>query len=544
MNESTLPRREFLEMIAGAFAAPAIDWPALPTGSAATRGAFDYDAVVIGSGLGGLSCAAAFARQGFKPLVVEQHDKVGGFATAFSRPGGFTFDASLHSTTVGERGGAFNLIWGFPEITEVEFKPHPHLFRAIYPDHDIRVQQKDPSVFVATLSSLFPEERAGIAGLFDDMKGLAGEVGRLQNAKGQVDMSRFPVEFPHLAKFHQSTWGQMVDSRIRDPKLKTVLSSQWGYYGLPPSKLSCFYYAMPFMGYLTGGGFYPKGRSQDISNAFARFVESRGGKILLNTRAARILTTNGVASGVATADGKTFTARVVVSNASPFATLGQMIDDQSLGADYLAKCRQYSVSLSSFQVFLGLKEDLVKKVGIADSEIFYEPSYDSDASYAGAVKADVENGGVFLTLYDNIYPGYSPAGKNTVNIMTLQGYDHWERFAADYHAGRKAEYRKEKERMAEVLIRRAERVLLPGLSSAIEVKEIGTPLTNVRYTGHHRGAIYGWDQTVNNSGRARVGHSTPIQNLYLAGAWSRPGHGYGAVIPSGIECFGEIMKSW
>ena len=544
MSESTLPRREFLEALAGTFAVPTIDWLALPTGPASTRGASDYDAIVIGSGLGGLACAAAFARQGFKPLVIEQHDKVGGFATAFSRPGGFVFDVSLHSTTVGERHGAFNLIWGFPEITEVDFKPHPHLFRAIYPEHDIRVQQKDPAAFIGALSSLFPEERAGIAGLFDDMRGLASEVGRLQNAKGQVDMSRFPVEFPLLLKFHQSTWGEMMDSRIRDSKLKTVLSSQWGYYGLPPSKLSCFYYAMPFMGYLSGGGFYPKGRSQDISNAFARLIESRGGKILLKTKVAKILTRDGAASGVATADGKTFASRAVVSNASPFATLGKMIDDQSLAAEYLARCAQYSVSLSCFQVFLGLKEDLVAKAKIADSEIFCEPSYDTDASYAGAVKADVENGGVYLTLYDNIYPGYSPAGKNTVNIMTLQGYDHWERFAEDYHAGEKREYRKEKERMAEVLIRKAEKVLLPGLSAAIEVKEIGTPLTNFRYTGHHRGAIYGWDQTVNNSGSRRVGHTTPLKNLYLAGAWSRPGHGYGAVIPSGLECFGEIMKSW
>jgi phytoene dehydrogenase-like protein len=544
MNESTLPRREFLEMLAGAFAAPAIDWEALPTGPSPARSAQDYDAVVIGSGLGGLSCAAAFARQGFKPLVVEQHDKVGGFATAFSRPGGFTFDVSLHSTSVGQRGGVFNLIGGFPEITEVEFKPHPHLFRAIYPAHDIRVQQRDPAALVATLSSLFPGEKAGIAGLFEDMTGLAEEVNRLQNAKGQVDMSRFPVDFPHLARFHQSTWGQMMDSRIKDPKLKTVLSSQWGYYGLPPSRLSCFYYAMPFMGYLRGGGFYPKGRSQDISNAIARFIESRGGTILLRTKVERILATNGVASGVATADGKKYAARVVVSNASPFATLGNMIDDQSLVADYFAQCRQYSVSLSSFQVFLGLKEDLVKKVGISDSEVFYEPSYDTDSSYAGAVKADVENGGVFVTLYDNIYPGYSPPGKNIVNIMNLQGYDHWERFEKDYHAGEKREYRQEKERIADILIRRAEKILLPGLSSAIQVKEIGTPLTNVRYTGHHRGAIYGWDQTPNNSGSTRVGHGTPIKNLYLAGAWSRPGHGYGAVIPSGLECFGEIMKSW
>jgi phytoene dehydrogenase-like protein len=544
MHEPMLPRREFLEMLAGAFVAPVIDWRAFPTGSARTTGAVDYDAIVIGAGLGGLACAAAFARQGFTPLVIEQHDKVGGFATAFSRPGGFTFDVSLHSTTVGERDGVFNAIGGFPEITDVEFTPHPHLFRAIYPEHDIRVQQRDPAAFVAMLASRFPEEKAGIAGLFDDMTGVATEVGRLSGAKGQVDMSRFPVDYPHLSRFHQSTWGQMLDGRITNPKLKTILSSQWGYYGLPPSKLSCLYYALPFLGYLREGGFYPRGRSQGISNAFARLIESRGGKILLNTKAGKILTKNGNASGVVTADGKTFTARVVVSNASPFATFGTMIDDQSLVADYLARCRQYSVSLSSFQVFLGLKEDLARKVGMTDSEVFYEPTYDCEASYAGALKADVEHGGVFLTLYDNIYPGYSPAGKNTVSILTLQGYDHWERFAADYHTGEKREYRREKERMAEVLIRRAEQVLLPGLSSAIEVKEIGTPLTNVRYTGHHRGAIYGWDQTVNNAGAARVGHGTPIQNLYLAGAWSKPGHGYGAVIWSGLECFGDIMKNW
>lgn len=543
MKNFTLPRREFLEMLAMS-AVPTIDWKAFPTGPSPAQQSFDYDAVIIGSGLGGLSCAAAFARQGFRPLVIEQHDKAGGFATEFSRPGGFRFDVSLHSTTVGQRNGVNNLIFGFPEITGVEFVQHPNLFRTIYPEHDIRVQQRAPAAFVALLVSLFPDEKEGIAGLFDDMKGLEDDVNRLQNAKGQVDMSRFPVDYPYLFKFHQSAWGELVDTRIKSPKLKAIISSQWGYYGLPPSKLSCFYYALPFMGYLKGGGFYPKGRSQDISNAFARFIENHGGKVLLSTKVEKILVKNGAATGVTTGSGKTFTAKAVVSNAGPFATFGKMIDDQTLTADYQAKCRQYSVSLSCFQVFLGLKEDLVNKVGITDSEIFCEALYDPDAAYAGALGADVENGGFGLTLYDNIYRGYSPSGKNTLNIMTLQGYSHWQKYEKTYFAGDKKEYRKEKERMADVLIRKVEKALLPGLSSAIEVKEIGTPLTNVWYTGHHRGAIYGWDQTVNNSGSVRVGHTTPIKNLYLAGAWSKPGHGYGAVIPSGVECFGEVVKSW
>jgi len=98
--------------------------------------------------------------------------------------------------------------------------------------------------------------------------------------------------------------------------------------------------------------------------------------------------------------------------------------------------------------------------------------------------------------------------------------------------------------MAGRLIESVEATLLPGLSAAIEVKEIGTPLTNVRYTGNYRGAIYGWDETVSNSGNARLPHDTPIRNLYLSGAWTKPGHGYGGVLWSGVECFGEIMKKW
>ena len=544
MTEHELPRREFLKMLASAFSVAAIDWDAFPMGRGPRPGESDYDAIIIGSGLGGLSCAAAFARQGFRPLVLEQHNKPGGYATAFSRPGGFVFDVSLHSTRVGERNGVYNLIAGFPEITAVEFLPHPNLFRSIYPEHDVRVPQRDPGAYIDLLANLFPEEKQGITGLFDDMKGLAHDIGRLSTAKGEVDMNQFPADFPHLFKFNAKTWGEMVDGRINNPRLKGIVSGQWGYYGLPPSKLSCFYYALPFLGYLSGGGFYPRGRSQDISNAFAGYIGGHGGKVVLNTRVEKILVNDHAATGVVASDGTTYRARVIVSNANAFDTFRKMVNDKKYLAEYESAWAQYSVSLSCFQVFLGLRDDLVTKLGIPDSEIFIEASYDPEAGYRHALAADVERGGLGITLYDNIFKGYSPAGKNTLNILTLQGYSHWEKFEKDYRAGNKARYRKEKKRMAEVLIQRAEQALLPGLSRAIQVKEIGTPLTNLRYTGNYRGAAYGWDQTVNNSGARRIGHATPIKNLYLAGAWSKPGHGYGAVIPSGLECFAEIMKKW
>ncbi|MCK5134568.1 MAG: NAD(P)/FAD-dependent oxidoreductase [Bacteroidales bacterium] len=544
MSNKNFERRDFIKSILAGIPMIAIDWSSFPMGLNAMTKSNQFDAVIIGSGLGGLSCAAAFARQGFKPLVLEQHNRPGGYATTFRRPGGFVFDVSLHSTAVGERNGIHNLIPGFPEITDVEFLPHPNLYRVIYPDYDIRVPQRNIKEYISILSGHFPEEQEGIKGIIDDMQGISGDIRKISNAGGKVDMSQFPVDFPYLFKSYSNTWGDMVDERIKNPKLKAIISAQWGYYGLPPSLLSSYYYALPAIGYLSRGGYYPRGKSQKISNALVQYIKERGGEVMLKTKVEKILTKEQTAYGVKTDKGEEFTGKVVISNANAYDTFQKMLNEEEYLSDYLKKLDEFNVSLSSFQIFLGLKDDLVGAAGITDSEIFYETGYDMDESYHAAKKADVDNCGIGLTLYDNIYKGYSPQGKNTLNILTLQGYSHWEKFESDYFSGSKTAYKREKERMADILIKRIEKSLLPGLSEAIEVKEIGTPLTNVRYTSNYRGAIYGWDQTLNNSGQNRLPHHTPIKNLYLSGAWTKPGHGYGGVLWSGLECFGEIMQNY
>lgn len=544
MNTKDIDRREFLKRMLGSLALISLDWSAFPAALPRSTAENEFDVIVIGSGLGGLSCAAAFARQGYKPLIIEQHYKAGGYATTFNRPGGFEFDVSLHSTSVGERNGIHNLIPGFPEIKDIVFEPHPNLYRVIYPGYDITVPQKNPDGYIAELIRLFPEEKEGITGIFEDMRGINEDIKKYSKAKGNINMNNFQSEFPYLFKSFNKSWGDLVDARIKDPKLKSIISSLWAYYGLPPSKLSPYYYAMPTWSYLTGGGYYPKGKSQKISNTFKSFISDRGGKILFNSKVDKILLKDNKAYGVRTGDGKEYSAKVVVSNANVFDTFNSMLDDNSSLYDYTEKLKKYSVSLSSFQVFLGLKKDLVAESGIADTEIFYNTSFDIDAGYESMKRAEVENGGFGLTLYDNIFSGYSPEGKNTINIIALQGFDRWEKYKEDYFNYKKDEYKKEKERMADILIDRVEKTLLPGLRDAIEIKEIGTPLTNMRYTGNYKGAIYGFDQTLDNSGQNRLKHSTPVENLYLSGAWTSPGHGYGGVIYSGLQCFADIMEKW
>ncbi len=546
MEPRNMPRRDFLSSMLAGLPLMALDWDGFPRGAqtAAAAGSGDHDVVIIGSGLGGLSCGAAFARQGFRALVIEMHHKPGGYATTFRRPGGFTFDVSLHSTTVPSNNGLFDVIPGFPEIKGLRFVPHKSLYRAIYPDHDIRVPDRDLPAYIAGLIAKFPEEKEGLEGLFGDMAGLADDIGKLSAAGGRVDPASFFTAYPHLSKAFGKSWGGMVDARLKDPKLKAIVSGLWGYYGLPPARLASYYYALPTIGYLRDGGFYPVGRSQKISSALADYIEGLGGRVMLGTRVSRILTRNGAAVGVRTEDGREFRGRAMISNAGAPDTFGKMLDDPAPVKAVLARMEKLSISLSSFQVFLGLKKDLIGELGIRDSEIMYHSGYDIEAEYKAAVSGDLTNPGFGATLYDNLYRGYSPAGKNTIVLMGLQGFEHWEPYAADYLAGKKDAYKAEKERMADILIDQAEKVLLPGLRKAIQVRDSGTPLTNLRYTGNPRGAIYGWDQTLDNSGPSRFPLKTPVKNLYLAGAWTNPGGGYGGVISSGLQCFSQIMEDW
>jgi all-trans-retinol 13,14-reductase len=546
VSSNAWERREFLRALLAGGPLVAWDWSAFPRGDGPRQTPpGTYDAIVIGAGLGGLSVGAAFSRQGFKVLVLEQHRVPGGYASAFTRPGGFTFDVSLHSTTVGLRNGIPNLIQGFPEIRDVVFTPHRPLYRAVYPDHDIRVPHMDVPGYIAILKQNFPGDTAAIDGIFADMKGLADDVGRLSSAGGQVDMSSFPVKFPFLFKNYNRTWGAMIDERVKNPKLKAVISGLWGYFGLPPSKLSPFYYAMPLMGYLEGGGYYPAGTSQRISDALAGLIEKNGGEVRLGTHVEKILTRDHAAYGVRTSGGGEFRSRAVISNVNAIDTLTRMLDEGEYLKDTRARMDKFSVSFSTLLVWLGLRTDLVHKVGIKDSEIFYYPDYDIEAAYEDALAGGLPANPAFgLTIYDNVSPGCSPKGKNTINIIAMQGYNYWKKYESDYFSGNKAAYNREKLRLADILIDQVERKFLPGLRSAIEVKEAATPLTNLRFTSNPRGAIYGWDQTVDNSGQRRFPQKTPIRNLYLAGAWTYPGHGYGACIPSGLACFGQVMADW
>jgi phytoene dehydrogenase-like protein len=498
-----------------------------------------YPTVVIGAGLGGLTCAVFLARAGFPVTVLEQHDVPGGYATSFKR-GDYDFEVSLHATSV-KNNAIHDMYRDLGLLEKIELVELERSHRVLSPEYDIILPDCDPDAYVDLLSSKFPQERKGIKGFVGEIIGIHNETYKLYRTireKGDFVRATFPLQYPKMWNVRSKTLAQLLDDHVKDRRVRGILSYLWGYYGLPPSRLSGFLYATATGDYLKNGSYYIKSRSQSLSNALADIIRESG-SVLLGTSAESIIARGGVVSGVRTADGKIIPARIVVSNANVPDTFNRMLSTDLDCSDYLKKLSGYRPSISAFNVWLGLKGELRGK--IPGCCIHVSTGDDSDTSYGNALKGDFGKNGFGVAVYDNYFKGYSIPGRSTVSIIQLSGYEPWRSFERDYFAGRKREYLRVKDRIAKELIHRAEKYVIPDLSSMIEVVESSTPLTNLRYTRNPEGAIYGYEQSMDNSFMNRIENNTPVKGLYLASAWGNPGGGYSGVMRCGANTFKRIV---
>jgi prolycopene isomerase len=169
---------------------------------------------------------------------------------------------------------------------------------------------------------------------------------------------------------------------------------------------------------------------------------------------------------------------------------------------------------------------------------------DPEADYQSCLNGEIEKGSFGVAVYDNIFKGYSQPETSTLQLIFLCGYEPWRRYETEYDNGEKEAYNREKARWSDILIQRTEKQLIPGLTSMIEITEAGTPLTNRRYTGNTDGAIYGFEQSMDNAFMNRIKNRTPVKGLYLASAWGNPGGGYAGVFRGGQSAFQALMEDW
>ena len=484
-----------------------------------------YDVVVIGGGMAGLSAGAGLAHRGADVLVVEAHYQPGGYAHAFRRKQ-FLFDSAVHLTPGGGKGeGLHRLLeeWGVAD--QVEFLPVQPMYRTMGPGLQTLIRSgKDD--FVESHAEHFPHERAGIRSLVEVMDRMAVEIRELSALDvPKSQMMRVMVkQCPTVLRHSNRSLQQLLDAHVKDPICQSVLGTLWTYLGLPPSRCSAVAFAVMMMSFVNENAYYVRGTFQRLADAFATALKNKGGELVMPRRVDKILIDEcGRAAGVKLdQDGEEIRAKYVISNADAFQTFFHMIGREHLDPEFASSLETRGLSISAFEVFLGVKMDL-KSMGVVH-ETFFAPCHSAEQVYDSHASGDVLGCGLSIPSIED--PTVAPPGHHTVCITMFAPWDR--------------SWKEHKQRLADRLIDEAEHVV-PGLRDAIVFRDAGTPTTMQRYTGNHQGAIYGWDASP-KSLATRLGMETPVPGLFLAGHWTRPGGGLYAVVTSGQIAAERVFK--
>lgn len=479
-----------------------------------------YDAVIIGSGIGGLVAANLLAKEGLKVLLTEQHYMVGGYCSTFRR-GGYTFDASTHfypllgnpETLTGRLLADLGVTTGWVKMDPVDTFHFPDGTRFAVP--------ADFETYLAKLKAEFPDEVAALDGFFATVREVY-LLGLFHYFRGRPEPER-------LAPYRDLTVRQALDRWFRDPKLKLLLTADCPHWGSPPGRTSFVFDSMLRLSYFLGN-YYPKGGSQAFADELALRFEEKGGHLLTSTPVRRIVVEQGAARGV---DIETLRgplgglragvkAGVVISNADLLQTFESLIGGEHLPPGTLEELHRLRPTFPCWLTHLGLRG--ISRETLEETQGYYWDSWEMDRVGRDALRFKLFS----PTVYE---PAVAPEGRQILIVQKV--------LEMDYDAVQ--DWPAHKARIEEFVFANLERVI-PGIGERIAVRISASARTAWRFTWNHQGAMLGWEMSPDQLGERRPDIETAVPGLYCVGHWTRPGGGITPVIVSAQTVARQVLR--
>jgi all-trans-retinol 13,14-reductase len=500
----------------------------------------EIDAIVIGSGLGGLTAGALCARAGLRVLVLERNDTFGGAATVY-RHHGLSIEASLHETDgFDEDDPKLPLLRTLGLDRDLEFIDvgDLHEVRGGIAGEPFRLPHGLEAALAAA-TARFPQHRAGLAEYFRRLATLRGAVSFA--ARHQDDRNWW---LSHAPEALRKLWPLLRDGRATvaevmtelfgaDEAVKLALAANFIYYHDDPDRMLFLRYAIPQASYLIGGGHYIRGGSQALSDRLVALIQEAGGALLAGREADALLVEHGRIAGVAHharhgSDRRVDRAAIVFGNAAP-QVLATMLPEANR-ASFLAPYAKRRPSISLWTVSLGLSRP-AREFGVGHYSNFVIPDWMQSLSQlreASAILGAEPHQRLppyVLVDYGQIDSGLNQTGAQLVTLCGSDRLQNWSALNAEQSSAHKQKW-------LDALITDIDRHF-PGIAGAVTHREMATAETMHQFLNTPGGAVYGFAPEGTLIETIRQGPRTAIDGLWLASSYTSGGGFTGAMIGGG-----------
>lgn len=524
-----------------------------------------WDAIVIGSGVGGLSAAAYLSAAGSKVLLLERYTTLGGSSHVFSRRGRWEFDCGVHYIgDCGPDGLVTAMIRGVGLDDRIAWLPMDDggFDRIIAPGFELATPV-GWDAYLQNLLESFPDEQRAVRRFHSIMR-LIGEAHDRNDMDTAGGMARWAVRARSGAAFMGVPYAATLAGCRLSPRAAYALSVQCGALACSPLILPTAAMAAFLQDYVGHGSYYPRGGGQMLAAGFAAVVTAHGGSIRTGSEIAEITLSDGRVNGVRLRDGEVFSAPVVVSNADVIKTYTDLIGLHRLPPLFRQRVRRWKMSQPLINGFFGVEMDLANS---PNSNYFSIPDLADADSYRSLYRADrtfvtgrgFGSGDQWATHMARRQPMFvqsssrrdpdnhraAPSGHATIEVQTitpadpkLWGFDGYDVAAGDYSSDDR--YREVKKIVMDGMLDRMEQAF-PGSSSKVSIAELGSPATQTRFVNNTAGAPFGLRTSLVQAGPLRPRDTTPIPGLYTVGTSTAWGPGVVGSMLSGIRAAGSIV---